>query len=98
MIAVPAATPVTTPVDEWIVATEVALLLHATVPEVAVGLDKVVELPVNNAVVPVMLPPDGGEGLTVSMMLPLVAVAEVTQPAELVSTHFIVSLFAGVYV
>ena len=56
MLAVPADTPVTTPVDASTVATAVLELFQ--VPPVAVSASVVVE-PVQTAVVPVIVPTDG---------------------------------------
>jgi hypothetical protein len=56
MVALPAATPLTIPVAEPIVAIEVLLLLQVP-PEVA--LFNVVVLPVHTVAVPVMVPADG---------------------------------------
>ncbi len=70
MVAVPAATPVTTPVLPT-VAMPVALLLH--VPPV-VALLSVVVLPTVTVAVPVMVPADGN-GLTV-ITLVVVAVPQ----------------------
>jgi len=63
MVEVPADTPDTTPVEEFTVATPVALLLH--VPPVVVELKVVVD-PAHTAVVPVMAP-TVGNGFTVTV-------------------------------
>jgi hypothetical protein len=62
IVAVPADTPDTTPVDEFIVATDVLLLTHDT-PGVVALLSEVVE-PAQRSCVPVIL---AGTGLTVNM-------------------------------
>lgn len=74
MVAVPAATPDTTPVDEPMVAIVVGVLLHVPPP---VASASVVVAPAHNDIVPVM---PAGEALTVTAV-----VTKLVHPALLVT-------------
>ena len=76
MVAVPAVTPVTTPVEAFTVATPVALLDH--VPPITV--DAKVVVPVTQMLcVPLSVPADGG---AVTVMVPLAMLVPPVHPVK----------------